>query len=86
MNRLFLGCSRGVFLEIAVLGEFNERISVFRRRRFICKGGLKLAVHDDICVSTDGGSEMGIKRDVEGVVTIVVFRGFAGYKVFRTMH
>ena len=86
MNGLFLCGSCGVFLEIAVLGKFDEGLGVFGGSGFVGKGRLKLSVDNNVCVSTDGGGKVGVKRDIESVVTIVFVGIFSGNEIFRSLH
>ena len=86
MNGLFLCGSRGVFLEVAVLGKFDERLSVFGGSRFVGKSRLKLSVNDDVGISTDRGCEVCIKRDVKSVMTIVFIRILSCNEILCPLH
>jgi hypothetical protein len=86
MNGLFLGGSRSIFLEIAILCEFDERLGILRGRGLIGKGRLKLSVDNDIGISADRRGEMSVKRDIKGVMTVLIFRNFASDKILGALH
>ena len=73
-------------VHVALLRDLGDCITVHGELRFSTslKDGVQLTVDEDISITTDGGSEVGVERDVQSVVAVLGDVDHTSAEVFGT--
>lgn len=77
-------------VHVALLCDLGNSVAIHRELGGLTsivalENGVKLAVHKDIGVATDGGGEVGVDGDVESIVTVFGNVEHASTEVLRTL-